>query len=323
MVIFTFISCSKEVLVRAPDINLSLFDVLQDGETNRIFLYDRYGTFLIYDYKKMELIDSIQIDKSVGYCSTGLYNGSKELYIPTNDSCILIYDLINLTQIDKFRLPYRPISVAYSDNKIFISIEDDNCSGCVENPLLIIDRKTKNIINSTGDEESTRLKIIPNSNSELIEITLNLGPPEMTNYKISETGEVLNKFSDNYYGDHPKDARIFKVFPDGGFLITGSAGAIYDKSLKYQGQFTSRWDSTFWDFEVSNENSFIYGAYYGKKVVYKFSVENYKSVGKYVTNGFPFFIFMDRNDNENLYLITGETAWKPSKQKLQIKKIKI
>jgi len=278
---------NKQELIRNDIVNLEIspFDMLHDKNQNLIYFIEESGIISIYDYSIDKIIKTIDTQAELGYSALGFHNNKNELYVPRNDGFVFIYDANTLQKIDQIDVGLYASSVVYNDGKLFIS--NGNALSKV------FDRDTKSILEYFGDNRSTRLKLIPNSNTEIVEITLYIhSPTEIDYYSFDESGQEINHINDRYNGDYPLDAKIFNIFPSGSKIITSKKGAIYTKSLTYESSLPPS-NFVFSSFAFSNDNNYILGGHTDNKSIEKFSTTDYTHQGSYETVGFSLQLFVN------------------------------
>jgi len=65
------------------------------------------------------------------------------------------------------------------------------------------------MITQTGDHEDTRLRMIPNTNTEIMEITTNVSPTDIDYFSFNSNGSLVLHKNDKYHGDYPLNAEFF------------------------------------------------------------------------------------------------------------------
>jgi len=205
------------------------FDIQHDDQNRQIYFFEKTGTISIYSLQTNDIIKTINTGATIGYCDFGTYNGVKELYVPRNDGWVFIYNAQTLQLIDQINVGLASSCVVNNNNILYVST-----AAWTNRPLKVYSRITKNKISENGDFELTRFKKIPNSNTELLEITINIGPVDQDYYTFDANGNFLQHLDDRYHGDYPLDHKIFEFFPTGNKYITSSSGAIYNKNMGFE-----------------------------------------------------------------------------------------
>lgn len=113
----------------------------------------------------------------------------------------------------------------------------------------------------------------------------------MEYFDLSEDGSFELHEDDDYHGDYPLNARIFRVSDDGTYSITSSRGAVYlaNSSMEYKGEL-EQGSLDYSDFAFSDDGSIIYAATSNRKSI---QLGNYPSLirdGEILTKGFPVLI---------------------------------
>ncbi|RYY34970.1 MAG: WD40 repeat domain-containing protein [Sphingobacteriaceae bacterium] len=282
---------SNVITYLRPDIkplNITPFDVIFDKDEHSLYLFEKNGKISIYDLQKKEITKTINTSATIGYCDIAIYKNKKELYVPRNDGWIFIYDANTLEKISQISTGLASSCIVFNSNKLFVST-----AAWTNRPIKVYDRATGQKISETGDFELTRFKKIPNSNTELLEITINIGPVDQDYYKFNTDGSISQHMQDRYHGDYPLDAGIFEIFPDGSKYITSSMGSIYTKNLTYVTSLP-RGNLYFSAFALNQNNQLIYAGCQTKNIeVYSMSDYEHKKTIK--TKAYPFRLFEDGN----------------------------
>lgn len=274
-------------------INIFEFDLLQvipDTDNNLFYFIEKdQGVITIFNYKDLLVEKSITTDATIGYCSIGNNGGRKELYVPRSDGWVFIYDAETLEKIDQIDIAHPASCVVNNNSKLYISTD-----AWTNRPLKVYDRISKQMIYEGGDFDDTRLRIIPNSNTEILEVTINIGPTDLDYYKFDANGNFITHKNDMYHGDYPLNAEIFRFFPDGGKFITSSEGAIYDVNMNYINRLPQG-NLSFSDYAFNSGTTTIYCACSNAKSIIAYSNPNFNILNEYKTKGYPYKIF--RKDN--------------------------
>jgi len=285
-----------------PSINIFEFDILDimpDLSNNRLYIIEKsQGKISIFDYETKTTLKSLNSEATIGYCSIGDNGSTKELYVPRSDGWIFVYNAETLEKIDQIDITIPSSCVVNNSGKLFISTD-----AWTNRPLKVYDRITKTMISENGDFEDTRLRLIPNTNTEIIEVTINIGPTDLDYYSFNSNGSFIIHKNDNYHGDYPLDAAVFQFFPDGKKFITSSEGAIYDINLKYLNRIP-KGNFLFSDFAFSADASLIYCACSNAKKIVSYSSSNFVKNKEYMTQGYPYKIFR----KENSLICVSKTA---------------
>lgn len=266
-------------------------DVLIDKQKKWIYIMAQKSITLL-DYTG-KILRSVDLPISIGYCSLGDFNGSKELYVPENDGWLLILDAGTLQLKDKIYVGgYNVGSVVAANQKLYISSSDMSHGG-YSNCTKVYDRDTKDLIGWTGYWDGTRLMKLEGTSVEMIDISINLIPVDLSYYQFSPDGVPLVKKEDQYHGDYLMDANIVRSFPDGSKFITSSSGTIFDKSLVFD-RYLKR-NANFSDFAFNSDGSIIYAAYLSQKQIDAISYPDAVTIKSYPTTFSPYKIFRDGN----------------------------
>jgi hypothetical protein len=268
-------------------------------------IYLRSGNQIIgLDYENPSISVESSFDGTIGYFHIGNNGFDNELYIPNSDGWLYIYDLTNFTLKESLNVGV-PVECVISDNAglLYISVSP---SPWWEDPLRVFNRSSLSFVDGGGDFDDTRLKLLPSGN-EIIEITTTIGPTDMDYYQFDATGNFTQHTNDQYHGDHPLDADIFKVAPSNNYLVTSSKGAVYNanSSMTYIGSLP-RGSDTFSDFEFNSTATLIYAGLSTQKAIHIYDYQSLNKTGEIETKGYPVFLF--RKGNE-LIVISSPTEF--------------
>ncbi|MFC0515543.1 YncE family protein [Mucilaginibacter angelicae] len=278
-------------------ITAAFSDIVPDIQHKVMYMISREsGTVTAVDYANYKLIKTVNVGNVLGYSALGSYNGTNnELYLPTADGWLYIYDTATLTLKDKIYVQGPEVgSVVAADGLLFVSSSDMSYDGFYDNAVKIYDRKTKKVLGITGVWDYTRLMLLPNSKYKLIDITFNLAPTDLNLYTISADGKPLTKTPDSYHGDHALSGNILSAFPDGSHFITAASGAVYTKDLLYEKDM-ARPGSAYTDFAVNNAGNIIYAASANTAQVDLISYPSGTILKSLKTKLYPAKLFIDGN----------------------------
>jgi len=268
------------------------YDVLPDLSNNRLYIIESdSGKISIYNFESGAVEKSISTNAKIGFSDFGTFNNKRELYVPRNDGWVYVYDAATLQKIDQVNCGSDASCVVFNNNKLFVSTDDDYWPN---RPLKVIDRATKAVITTAGDNDRTRMKLIPGTTSEFIDISLYIGPTDLGYLKFDANGNKVTQFEDRYHGDYPLDAIAFQIMPNGLEFITSDEGAIYSKDLTYKLRLPHG-NYRYSDFAFSSTGSTIYAACSNNKLVISYTSPGYVETKKYSTKGYPYKVF--RKDN--------------------------
>jgi len=266
-------------------------DVLIDKQNKRLYITEE-TRITIVSYTSGRVILSKDLPVSIGYCSLGVYNGNSELYVPSADGWVEILDAATLDFKDKIYAGGFYIgSVINSNGKLYISSSDMSIG--YTDCLKVFDRATKAFIGRSGYWPNTRLLQLDGSSVEMIDITINLIPTNLSYYQFSADGVPTTKKDDTYHGDYRLDPRIARSFPDGSKIITSSSGTIFNKSLVFDRYLKEYGGYT--DFAFNDDGSLVYAADGSAKKIDVVTYPSTTTTGSYTTGFYPYKIFRDGN----------------------------
>jgi hypothetical protein len=267
-------------------------DVLIDKSQKWIYVTEE-DKITIVEYTTGRIIRSKDLPVSIGFCSLGDFNGSRELYVPVNDGWLHILDATTLQVKDKIYVAGYDIgSVVTVNSKLYVS-SSDRSGGGYSNCIKVYDRATKTMVGRTGEWDRTRLLILEGTTVEMIDLTISLSPVDLSYYQFSATGTPLVRKEDSYHGDYLMDANIVRSFPDGSKFITSSSGTIINKSLVFD-RYVKQYGS-YADFAFNSDASLIYAAYASQKRIDVVTYPATTAITSYTTAFYPYKIFRDGN----------------------------
>jgi hypothetical protein len=252
------------------------------------------------DYKSLSVVKESSFNGNIGYFHVGNNGFGDELYIPNSDGWLYIYDLSTFNKKESINVGVS-VECVISNNAglLYTSVSP---SPWWEDPLRVFNRASLSFVDGGGDFDNTRLRLLP-SGSEIIEISTSVSPIDMDYYQFDVSGYFQQHTNDQYHGDHPLDANIFKIAPSNDYLVTSSQGAVYyaNSSMKYIGSLPRGLDS-FSDFEFNSSATLIYAGLSTQKAIYIYDYQNLNKTGEIATKGYPVFLF--RKGNELIVIST-------------------
>lgn len=317
---YNYIFSNSKVYER-PSIKVfdfNVLDIIPDLSNDRFYIIEKsQGKITIFNYESLSIVKSVTTDATIGYCSIGDNGNTKELYVPRSDGWVFVYNAETLEKTDQIDITHPSSCVINNNGKLFISTD-----AWTNKPLKVFDRTSKQMISENGDFEDTRLRIIPNSNTEIIEVTINIGPIDLDYYKFDANGNFVSHQNDKYHGDYPLDSDIFQFFPDGNKFITDSEGAIYDINMNYINRLPQG-DFTFSDYAFNANSTMIYCACSNSKTIVSYSNPEFEKIKEYKTQGYPFKIYRKDNILICISKTTTNSGYYDSSYKLVIEKIQL
>ncbi|QEC53548.1 hypothetical protein EDD80_103317 [Anseongella ginsenosidimutans] len=273
-------------------------DVLINRDRKMIYLYDRpSGKISAVDYEKSVELASVDLNVPIGYCDLGDFGGiNTELYVSTYDGWIEILDAATLTTKDRLYVSgEEALSVVAEKGKLFVSTTDrSEVPGMPNGPLKVYDRATKKLIGRSGLHERTRLLYLEGTDLELIDITINLIPEDITFFRFNSEGKAEVVKEDPYHGDYMISPSLAKSFPDGSKFITSRSGSIFNKSLTFDRNIKDH-SGNYVDFTFSENADIIYCAVNAKNKIEAISYPSLAPLKTYSTSYPPLRIFRDGN----------------------------
>lgn len=274
-------------------------DVLINTAAKYLYLFNKdTGSITLFDYDTKKEIKKISLNSSIGFCALGDGEGGikNELYVPTVHGWVYILDAFTLETKDKIYIGGEKVSAVVAvAGKLFVSSTDRSFGSFYDNALKVYDRKTKKLIGRTGYWSNTRLLYLEGTGIELIDITTNISPTDLSYYQFDSFGKLIAKKEDTYHGDHPLDPLIVSSFPDGSKFITASSGAVYTRELKYEKSLSGTYENRYLDFAFNASGTSIYAALKQQKKVEEIAYPAGKVINTFPTLFPPARIFRDGN----------------------------
>ena len=288
---------SNNLTVNSPSgyiFNFTAKNLLKHPTQNFVYLLDQGAQKLIkFNYDLMQVEKEVSLQGTIGNCDIGENGYGVELYVPSSDGWVYVYDADNLTLKTSINVGIRLGSVVTNGiGHIIVSLFP---SPWWEDPVRTFSRANGILIDGNGDFEGDRLRMIPGKN-EIISISTSVSPTDMEYFLLDNNGMFVSHSDDSQHGDYPLDASIFRISPNGSYTITSSQGAVYlaNASMEYKGQL-QHGSLSFSDFAFSDDGSTIYAATSNRKSI---QIGHYPSLirdNEILTKGFPVFIIRDGN----------------------------
>lgn len=286
---------SNEQKVDSPSGHIFNFvptDFLKHPSEDFVYLVDQAAQKLIkFNYNNLEIIKEINLQGTIGYCDIGDNGFGVEIYTPSNDGWVYVYDADNLDQTTAINTGLSNRSVVINGlGQVIVSMHP---SPWWEQPVRTYARDNGINLDGNGDFDGDRLRMIPGKN-EIISISTGVSPIDMEYFKLSDEGLFEIHRDDQYHGDHPLDPNIFRISPSGIYSITSRSGAVYlaNSSMEYKGQL-QRGSLYFSDYAFSDDGSIIYAATSNRKSIQIGSYPSLVRDEEILTRGFPLFIIKD------------------------------
>jgi hypothetical protein len=245
---------------------------------------------------------------NIGKIDIGDNGFGLEIYAPSSDGHIYIYDATDLNLKSSITTGLSTASVVTNGHGYLVA--SLRPSPWWEMPVRTYSRSTGlNISGNTGTVfEGSILRYIPNTDN-LILISTGVSPTDMDYFEMDSSGNIINQKDDPYHGDHDLDPFIFRISPNGLFLVTGQKGTVYSaaSSLLYKGEIP-RGALTFSDYAFSEDGNTIYGATSNRSSIQVIKYPQLTRNDEYLLKGFPKYIFRYNNEIIALSLINTNTG---------------
>ncbi len=258
--------------------------VIPQFEKNRIYLIDLRGKISIMDIERELIVNTLETFSQIGYVDIQQFNDTTEIYVPRYDGWVYIYNAETFELIERIDTGRASSSIIFNKDKLFVSTD-----AWTQKPLKVYNRNTLELIEESGDFDLTRLRLIPETDTELLEITLNIGPVDQDYYYFDTNGYLIEHKNDRYHGDFDLDANIFSFFPNHDKFITGSNGAIYSREMKYLSRLPQGY-LNFSSFGFDSPANLIYAGCSNERSIQKYNLNDYSRQGFIKTGSFPKYL---------------------------------
>lgn len=241
--------------------------LLHPNETYVYLVDNSRNSIVKFDYSKLKITKTIALEGKVGRCCIGDNGFGVEIYVPSDNGYIYVYDEDNLALTTKILTGKENASVE-SDGKGHLIVGlDPSPDAWWTNPIRTFSRSTGNLIDGGGDHENDIVRRIPGT-SEFISISTGVSPVDMEYFRLSATGSLELHKDDSYHGDHRLSPYIFKISDNGEYLVTSNKGTVYtaNSTMTYLGDIDSG-TLNFCDFAFSKSGDIIYGATANRKSI--------------------------------------------------------
>ncbi len=290
---------SNKITYARQDISFMLItpkDAVVDRASHMLYIYSSTGDIIKYDLQGKNVAKQISTSANIGYCDIGVYNGTKELYVPRSDGWLFIYDATTLTQIDQINIGNSLTSVVFNNGVLFVS---GIISYSSSSAIVSYNRATKSLISSQSTSDASRLKLIPGSNSEFLGVSTYSNPYY---FKFDSTGHYVTQQT-GYLSGYYLSPTAFEIFPDGSKFITSSTGVIVSKALTYVSSLPHG-NLTYTSYDFDNTNQLIYVGCATNKIQ-AYSLSSYQLSNTINTKGYPTKIFYDNGSVISLSTINN------------------
>lgn len=262
------------------------------------------------NYNTNAEISSPVVSGSAGSFAVGDNGYGMEVYVPSSEGYIYIYDAKTLTLKTSILTGIKTTCVT-TNGKGFL-VASLVPSPWWEQPVRIYSRGNKGLISgaSNGLFDNAILKFIPNTDN-IISITRSVSPIDMDYIQINSSGSVTSTKDDSYHGDHSLDPMIFGISNNGEYLVTSSVGAVYSvPGMIYKGM-VQRGMLSFSDYAFSPDGNTIYAGVSNNKSVQIIKYPELSLNGQIETKAYPKFIFyrngeiiaISQNQSSSIYFV--------------------
>jgi len=286
---------SNQEMVVAPSGHIFEFvpsDFLKHPTKPFVYLIDADGRRIVkYDYERLIAVNVTETEGVTRFCAIGDLGFGVELFVPSSDGHVYALDADDFNLNEKIATGDPATAVVVDDSGIIkVSVRP---SPWWDGPVRSFDRSTGMLVEEGGEFDDERLRRVPGT-YEYISLTEGISPIDMNYYKFDESGNFLEYEDDVYHGDHPLDAKIFRISDAGDYLITSQKGSVFsaDSALQYMGSLDLG-DNLFSDFAFNDDSSLIYASTSNLKSIQIVSYPSLTKTNEIKTKGFPEFMIKD------------------------------
>ncbi len=265
-------------------------DVVMHPTLNRFYAVDKgAGKLRVINIDTFTETGSITLQGTPGFIDIGDNGFGLEVYVPSSDGWIYIYDAEKLTLKKSINtgLP-TPCVVTNGSGYITASVTP---SPWWEQPVRTYSRATGINIGGNGDHEGDRLRFVPGQ-QKIISISRSVSPIDMEYFELNSKGEILLHADDIPHGDYPLNPNIFRISKSGDYVVTGAEGAVYltTKAMEYKG-LIQRGSLMYSDFAFSDNGKTIYAATQNRKSIQIAHYPQLTRDDEILLRGTPRFVF--------------------------------
>lgn len=270
----------------------SPIDALHHPSVPIIYVIDNASQKLIaINYETQTEFSSETLTGQSGKMDIGDNGFGLEIYVPNDKGQINIYDAATLNFVTTIKTDLATRCVVTNSHGYLVATLIP--SPWWEQPVRTYSRETGiNISGNPGNSfEGSRLRFIPNSDN-IIAITTSVSPIDMDFIEINNDGNILSLIDDKYHGDHRLDPYIFRISPDGEYLVTSSSGAVYtaSNSMLFKGEI-DKGSLYFSDFVFSNDAKIIYAGTSNRTSIQIIKYPGLTRNDEILLKGYPEFLF--------------------------------
>jgi hypothetical protein len=246
------------------------------------------------NYKTQTEINSVSIDATVGKIDIGNNGYGLEIYVPNSSGFIKVYNANTLDLVTSINTGLATKCVVSNGHGYLVASVMP--SPWWEQPIRTYSRATGINISGDGDFEGDYIRFIPNTD-KIITISTSVSPIDMEYLEFDNTGKFILHKDDSYHGDHPLDPNIFRISPNGEFVVTGNVGAIYgaNGSMLYKGT-VDRGTLYFSDFAFSTNGNTIYAGTSNRNSLQIIKYPELTRDNEILLKGYPKFLFNFQGD---------------------------
>ncbi|MBD2754867.1 carboxypeptidase-like regulatory domain-containing protein [Spirosoma validum] len=275
-VLFTFVPTDADIHPTKPWIFLANRDKEQ---------------VIVYDYEAGKTVSELSVPQASGSILVGDNGDGVNVYIPSRSGHVYVYDATSLALKRSILADASATDVAISGKgHVFISVSNQ-----WTNPLGSYNEKTGMLINQLTWSclyGGARIKKVPGRN-ELIAISTAISPTDMDYVAYDTNGALILCKDDSQHGSYPLDGSIFRISPNGTYLLTSANGAAYlpNETMKYLGNISASSGISFSDFAFESDEKIFYGATSSRRSIQIIRYPELLRTDELVTKGYPIRLF--------------------------------
>jgi hypothetical protein len=254
----------------------SYLDVLPDPDNNSLLFFDRYGRVSVYDVANAIFAKTIDLNESISFPALGIYNGMKELYVPTYSGKVLIFNAKTLEKITEINTGNSIRSVAQHNGRLYIFYYflTAECYSRADN--------SKISYNNIGSPMA--VKMIPGSDVKLFGLDASVRSVMAMSMSFDGSNGTLLSTNSRAYQSMEFNPYIFEVYPDGKKIITSARGHVFSVDGTYLNSLSSEPAYTGFAFDKDADEMYACTV---NRYIEVFSITTGKQVKMYKSQLYP------------------------------------
>jgi hypothetical protein len=265
-------------------------DVVMHPTQNVFYAVDKgAGKLRVINIDTFSEIANVSLQGTPGFIDIGDNGFGIEVYVPSSDGWIYVYDADKLTLKKSINTGLStPCVVTNGSGYLAASVMP---SPWWEQPVRTYSRSTGINIGGDGGFDGDRLRFVPGQ-QKIISISRSVSPTDMEYFELNSKGEITLHMDDTQHGSYPLNASIFRISKSGDYVVTGGEGAVYltTRAMEYKGMI-QRGSLMFSDFAFSDDGKTIYAATQNRKSIQIAHYPQLTRDNEILLRGTPKFVF--------------------------------